>query len=374
MLKILHTGDIHLDSPFARLDARLADRRREEARASFSAMMAYARKCGVDLVLMAGDIVDREYATRATMELLTREFSRMSCPIVIAPGNHDCVLPGSIWMQDIFPENVYIFRSQSLAKFSFDALHTDVYGYAFTSPEMAESPLCGQSVERPDRINLLCAHGDITSPVSRYAPITRTDLAGFGADYAALAHIHNPPAVERRGKTVSAYCGCLEGRAPDETGPKGAIIAEISRETGAAATVRVGRVRFSRRRYENAEADCTGASTAGDLTECVREAIAAGGYGEDTLLRVTLKGSVAPSLIVDTDALAAGFDGLFSLEVRDETTPIISAAELMGDRTVRGEFYRMLLPRLESADPRERRVAAMALREGLAAMSGGGSI
>ena len=41
MLKILHTGDIHLDSPFSRLDARKAEIRREELRSSFSAMFSY---------------------------------------------------------------------------------------------------------------------------------------------------------------------------------------------------------------------------------------------------------------------------------------------------------------------------------------------
>lgn len=369
MLKILHTGDIHLDSPFARLDARRAQQRREEARASFCAMLAYARKSGVDLILMAGDIFDREYAARETVELLVREFSRLRCPVVIAPGNHDCAAPGSIWTRDIFPENVYIFRSPEITKFSFDDLNTDVYGCAFTAPERTDPPLSGRRVEREDRINLLCIHGDTSSPISRYAPISRADLSGFGADYAALGHIHNAPAIERREKTVSAYCGCLEGRAPDETGPKGAVAAEITKENGTAA-VRAGRIRFARRRYENAEADCTGAATLTEIEERIRAAVAAGGFGEDTLLRLTLTGAVEPTLTVDTAMLEGRFPGLYSLSVTDETTAELSAAQLLGDRTVRGEFYRMLLPRLESGSPRERRIAVMALRSGLAAMSG----
>ena len=369
MLKILHTGDIHLDSPFARLDEKRAAARREELRAAFSAMIAYARGSAVDMVLMAGDIFEREYVGRQTEEFLIRELSRLRCPVIIAPGNHDCASPDSIWMRDIFPDNVYIFRSPEVTRFSFDSLNTDVYGYAFTSAEITESPLYGRRVQDPTRINLLCAHADTTSPLSRYAPITRADLAGFGADYAALGHIHNPGAIECRDGTVSAYCGCLEGRAPDEIGPKGAVIAEIAKE-GTKATVRAGRIRFSRRRYENATADCSGAITLGDIEAAIHKAITAGGYGEDTLLRLTLSGSVDPSLIVDTGALSERFPEVFSLEITDSTLPALRAEDFENDRTVRGEFYRALLPMIENGTPRERRIAAAALRRGLAAISG----
>ena len=369
MLKILHTGDIHLDSPFARMDAKKAQQRREEARASFCAMLAYARKTGVDLILMAGDVFDGEYVSRETTEMLVREFAKLSCPVVISPGNHDYYSPSGIWGKLRFPENVFIFRTPEVTKFSFDSLHTDVYGYAFTEAEMLQSPLSGQRVQDPSRINLLCAHGDTTSPLSRYAPLSCGEIAAFGADYAALGHIHNAPSVDRREKTVSVYCGCLEGRAPDETGPKGAVIAEITKE-GTTAAVRAGRIRFSKRRYENAQTDCTGADSLAALESRIRQTVADGGYGEDTLLRLTLTGEVDPLLAVDTEALQQRFPELFSLEITDGTTPALSAAELMNDRTVRGEFYRALLPAIESGDPHKRRIAVEALRLGLAAMSG----
>ena len=48
----------------------------------------------------------------------------------------------------------------------------------------------------------------------------------------------------------------------------------------------------------------------------------------------------------------------------------LSADELRRDPTVRGEFYRLLEPRLTSDDPEERATAAAALRAGLAALAG----
>ena len=369
MLKILHTGDIHLDSPFARLDARKAEIRREELRAVFSALFSYARTNGVDMILIAGDVFDREFVTRETLALMMREFEMTNCPIIIAPGNHDCAAPGSIWTKPIFPKNVHIFRSPEISKFSFDDLGVDVYGYAFVSPEMTECPLNGARAEDPQRINLLCAHGELGVPLSRYCPISRAVLGEFGADYAALGHIHNASPMEKIGDTVTGYCGCPEGRAFDETGVKGAVLCEIEKN-GTQSDVRAKRIRFSKRRYENEAIDCTGAETLADIETRVGGCIAEKGYGEDTLLRVVLQGSVSPALIVDARALQTRFPQLFSLEVRDETLPAINPRDFENDRTVRGEFYRTLAAKMESGTPEERKIAAMALRYGLSAIAG----
>lgn len=369
MLKILHTGDIHLDSPFSHLDERRAEIRRREVREAFSDAMTYARENGVDLVLIAGDVFDGEFVTRETAAWLQRELAALRCPVVIAPGNHDCRSPSSVWARTEFPENVRIFRTAETEKFSFDDLRCDVYGYAFTAPELTECPLSGRTVDDPARINLICAHGDTSSPLSRYCPITRAVLRDFGADYAALGHIHNPGAIVCRDGTVSAYCGSLEARAPDETGEHGAIVAEIEKEDGT-ANVRTERIRFSRRRYESLTVDVTGADTFSSVEEKLARAASDAGCGEDTLLRAELRGAVAPGLVVDTKALEESLPGLFAVRVTDATAPALSMRELENDRTVRGEFCRALLEKIESGSPRERRIATMALRCGLAAMSG----
>lgn len=369
MLKILHTGDIHLDSPFARLDARKAEIRRGELRAAFSAMFSYARTNRVDMILLAGDVFDRDFVTRETLSLMLREFETTECPIIIAPGNHDCAAPGSIWTKPIFPKNVHIFRTPSVEKISFDEMGVDVYGYAFVSPEMTECPLSGAHAEDPDRINLLCAHGEIGVPLSRYCPVSRAELSEFGADYAALGHVHNAPAAEQIGNTLVAYCGCPEGRAFDEPGIKGAVLCEIEKKDGR-ADVRLKRIRFSRRRYESEAVDCTGVETLTEIEERIGHCIREKGYGEDTLLRTVLQGSVSPALIVDVNALRARFPQLFFLEVRDETLPAINPRDFENDRTVRGEFYRTLAAQMESGTPEERKIAAMALRYGLSAIAG----
>lgn len=367
MLKILHTGDIHLDSPFARLDARRAEIRRMELRDTFSSLITYACEKGVDVLLIAGDLFDRDFVTRETISFLQKEFARFENPIVISPGNHDCCSPESIWMKKLFPENVHVFTTEDVQCFSLEKC--DVYGYAFTAPERRICPLQNHSVQNPDRINLLCAHGDLGVPLSPYCPISRGDLRAFGADYAALGHIHNPAAIEHCDGVVFGYCGCLEGRAPDETGPKGATLVEIEKN-GNTADIRTERLRFSRRRYETEETDCTGADTVAEIERRISAVIRDRDYGDDVLLRVILRGAVSPALPVDTHVLEERISGLFSVEILDETVPAISARDYENDRTVRGEFYRILAQKIENGSPQERRVAAMALRYGLSAVSG----
>ena len=70
MIKIMHTGDIHLDSPFSSLTSRQAEVRRNELRAAFTSMMTYAKMNNTDLLLIAGDVFDAEYVTRETVSLL----------------------------------------------------------------------------------------------------------------------------------------------------------------------------------------------------------------------------------------------------------------------------------------------------------------
>ena len=96
MVKILHTADIHLDSPFSLLDVKKAQARKAELRGTFSSMMLYAKSEKYHIVLMAGDLFDSEFATKETLEMMATQFaSAPECRFVISPGNHDPLTPKS---------------------------------------------------------------------------------------------------------------------------------------------------------------------------------------------------------------------------------------------------------------------------------------
>ncbi len=369
MIKILHTGDVHLDSAFSGLDSRHAEIRRNELRAAFTSMMTYARTAGVDLILIAGDLFDGGYITRETVALLLREFERFEKPVFIAPGNHDPASSDSVWTKITFPENVHIFRESSLSSADVPDLPVTVYGFGFTANDLVTVPVENMHVADPSRVNLLVCHCDMPGVKSstKDCPMTAEHLDAFGADYAALGHIHNPPAPGHDGRWC--YCGCLEARAFDETGPKGACIVEIDK-TGTTSSVTIKKVRFSKRRYEKGELALTGMATQADVREAVAAYVAQNRYGEDTLLSLRLTGVVAQSLVIDTEALENSPCGLFLLRVEDATMPDIDCAALEHDPTITGELYRILKPSIESDDIRTQEVAVRAFRYALSALAG----
>ncbi|MBQ8186045.1 MAG: DNA repair exonuclease [Clostridia bacterium] len=364
MIKILHTGDIHLDSAFSRLDSRHAEIRRNELRAAFTSMMAYAKLCGADLMLISGDLTDSQLVTRESAAMLCREFTTFGKPVFIAPGNHDPATQKSIWLRDSLPENVHVFTKPEVEAFDLDELNLTVYGFGFDSPDLEVSPLKNVTVEDRSRVNLLVCHCDMRSTVSIDCPVTEDELLAFGADYAALGHVHNP--AEYTGNRW-CYCGCLEPRGFDECGIKGACVVEIDKK-GEESDVNVRRVRFAKRRYEKGELALDTPRTQSDVREAVDNYIREMKYGEDTLLSLTLTGTVSSGLVIDTEALSDNPSPLFLLDITDRTVPDADPAVLERDITVRGEVYRKLKPLLESSDERNREVGLRALRYALAAL------
>lgn len=363
-MRILHTGDVHLDSPFAGLSAKVAEARRRDARDSFSAMMRYAAENDVDMVIIAGDLFESAFVTRETVAVLRRDFSMLSCPVVIAPGNHDCAEPGGIWSKKLFGDNVYAFTSNELSVLSFDSLGCDVYGWAFTAPNMSNCPLrgsCGDS----ERITLLAAHCDTTSPIGNKCPVSPAVLRAFGADYCALGHIHNPDGANALLSGIGAYCGCPEGRDFGECGVKGAFIVDVEKGHYDARFVR-----FCKKVYRKEELNIDGAADHTDIEGRIRDFCAEESFSDDTLLRITLTGNVDPSLVIDTASLGGAVSGPFYAEVTDATSPMWNGELLLSDKGIRGEVYRKLLPDLESTDEETRMKASRALRYALAALNG----
>ena len=369
MVKIIHTADIHLDSPFSLLDVQKAQMRKNELRETFSAIVKLAESEKADIMMIAGDLFDSGFVTKETTELLVSLFSSVpSCRFVIAPGNHDYIWGHSPYRKENFPKNVYIFDNEQISCFSFPEINVDVYGYAFASDSYTENPLEKKIQLQRSRINILVAHADIGGK-SKYAPVTNSDIMKSGFDYIAFGHIHAGGRVQTVGNTYYAYSGCPEGRSFDECGVKGVIVAELSKNaTQLSADFRNHRT--CKRRYEKINVDITGVSSQDSLVDCVKNAVENEKFDSDVLLRIRLTGRISPETTLYPKKLTAASLGLFYLEVEDASVPLLNYDELKNDISVKGAFFRELLPLLQSENEDERRTAATALRYGLAALDG----
>ncbi len=366
MIKIFHTADLHLDSPFSSLSPMQSEERRAGLRKTFRRMMDFAAGAAVDLVLIPGDLFDSSYISRDTTDVLSECFRAVSCPVVISPGNHDPYTPGSIYASGKLPENVYIFKTETPSSFDFPEIGVCVYGSAFTRDRYENSVLASIFSLPENRINILCQHGDTGSLLSQKAPLSPRDIAYKGFTYAALGHIHVPPEPVVIGNTTVAYPGCPEGRSFDEPGFGSALLVTIEDKKTSLEPIR-----FSERRYMVEELDITGASDDSHVVEKIRHLTSSRGYGSETALRINLVGEVGMNYRPDTSALAqACAADLYLLEIRERTLPCFDASYLESDLSLRGAFYRILAEKMRSGDEYTRRAAAEALRVGFAALDG----
>ena len=366
-MKILHSADWHLDAPMTgRSEEQARFLRQELSKVPEKiADLALQEKC--DMILLAGDLFDGAY-TQESFRKVYEALEKVKIPVFIAPGNHDPYTEKSLYASGRLPENVRVFSTEELSSFVFPELNTVVYGWAFTSERLEHCPLVGKRAEERDRLQLLCAHGDLGTPISPYCPITREDLAAFGADYAALGHKHIPFGAEGGERPAYAYCGCLVGRSFDEPGIGGAVLITARRTESGYALTRE-RVPFADRRYESVTVDLTGVSSEKEVARRIKSAVSEHGFSENTALRVTFTGATPPDFTPPATADGSVL-GLYYLELCDRTSPTFDARELERDMTVRGELYRSLLPRLTDGTPEDRATAARALRMGLAALAG----
>lgn len=370
MIKIFQTGDLHLDSPFSGGDILRSENGRKRLRALFKRMMEFVREKEYDLVLIPGDLYDTGFLGEESAEMIRTELASLPCPVVISPGNHDPYEKGSFYASAALPANVHVFSDEKLGKFEFEEIGAVVYGYAFTSANHRDNPLEGFFADS-DKIKILCAHSEVGVPLSGYAPMSYGDIEASGFDYAALAHIHKAPEVYSSHRLTAAYNGFAEGRGFDEIG-KGSALSVSIFETGEKKEIKYERLSFSDYSFEILPINVTDIESDDDIASLIEREIDTLHYGDNNSLRVLLEGLLpldfSPNLSYIKRRCASLVD---HLEIKDNTLPLADAKALSKDMTLRGELFRTLEEKLNSPDMRERNLAAMALRIGLASLDGG---
>lgn len=359
MFRFVHAADLHLDSAFGALAPQQAAARRRESREMPFRLANYVNTHGIDLVLLAGDLLDGHGAFRETGEQLAQALGQMEAQVCIAPGNHDFLGGGSVWETVDWPENVHIFREPRMTALELPELCAVVHGAAFTAPEQAESLLAGFAAPADGRVHLGVLHGEIDPAENRYDPLGKAEIAASGLAYLALGHIHKRTEPLRFGNTVCAWPGCPEGRGFDELGEKGVLWLEVEKGRTEAEFVPL-----CRRRYQILSVDLTGQA---DPAAAVLAALPTQ-TGED-IYRLLLTGERGLEGL-DLGELERELSPRFwGLTLRDHTRAARALWERRGEDTLTGLFLREMEGRCQ-AEP-ENEAVQLAVRFGLAALEHG---
>ncbi len=330
-LKILHSADWHLDSPFTQVSPSQREYLHRQLLRIPERISRLCREENCDLVLLSGDLFDGPY-TKKSVQALRRALEACAVPVFISPGNHDFLTPDSPWMAEQWPENVHIF-SGGLTNVAVPWLNCRVWGAGYQSMD-CPGLLEGFRAEGTEMYQLGVLHGDPIQLKSPYCPVTAAQVRDSGLDYLALGHVHKAGAF-RAGGTLCGWPGGPMGRGYDEQGEKGVYIVTLDRQ----AELRF--LPLDTPRFFDLELDTDRASLA-DLLP---------GGGSDAFYRITLTGSG------ETGELPGEFP---NLELTDRREAPLDPWANAGEDSLEGVYFRMLREKLEEADPETEQCVSLA--------------
>ena len=210
-LRVLHTADLHLDGDAYGDAARLAAHREQERR-TFRRVVDRALSDEIDLLLIAGDLFDHNRVSDDTVAFVRAELARLRQPVVILPGNHDCLEPKGVHERHDFAvgaPHVHVIRSLDGEIVEFPELDVVVWGRGMQEHVHTFQPLGTRRDVRERRWSIAMGHGfffEERQKPDRSSPIFADQIRDSGWDYVALGHHHLQANVSQPG-VAAWYAG-----------------------------------------------------------------------------------------------------------------------------------------------------------------------
>lgn len=356
-MKLLHCGDLHLDSALsANLDSEKKKQRKSELLAAFVQIAEYAAEHEVRAILIAGDLFDSSYVTKRTQNMVKDTVLRFpDIDFLYLKGNHDTENFLEVWEER--PENLKLFGTEWTYYRYGDVV---IAGAEFGDGN--ETRLYDALMLNRSDCNIVMLHGQTEKyrSAEKAETVSLAALKNKNIDYLALGHIHSYRYETLDSRGAYCYCGCPEGRGFDECGEKGFVCLEVE-ERKITHTF----VPFARRTVHEIFVDISHAETTPAVEKEMRKAL--DGIPEKDLVKVSLTGKVSLSAERDLQYLSGRFeDSFFVFKVNDKEVGIaLRPEEYENDISLRGEFIRTVL-KGDYSDEEKR----MMLELGIRALSG----
>lgn len=234
-MRFLHAADVHLDAQLRIKGAAASNDRRDDllrqaTRRAFANLVDLALGEGVDFVVIAGDLFDREFSETHTWVWAREQFRRLEradVPVYLIRGNHDSLADARGAQRLTWPANVHEFPADRPGTMRIERLGVALHGQSFPTRSVPDD----LAAHYPDAVagafNIGLLHTSLNGSADHdpYAPADPNDLKLKGYDYWALGHIHAHQRVMEEPAIV--YPGCTQGRTIRETGPKGCVLVTV---------------------------------------------------------------------------------------------------------------------------------------------------
>lgn len=313
-VKLLHSADIHVDSPLRGLSRSAdapVDELRGATRRAVENLVDLAVTEEVACLLIAGDLYDGDRDDYDTAIFLNRQFSRLvnaGVKVVIAYGNHDAA--SEITKRLRPPSGVHILGHLQPETITFDDVGLAIHGQSYEKRVVTEDLSAAYPTPISNLLNIGVLHTALTGRPNHdtYAPCTPEGLRARGYDYWALGHVHEREVIVADNQYI-VFPGNLQGRHARETGPKGATLIHIDDDRISA----IEHHSLDDVRWELLKIDASGAVDVDEVCVRITDAAALATSDDNKLyaLRVEIVGatSAADALVSERDSWEAQLRG-----------------------------------------------------------------
>ena len=189
----------------------------------------------MDLVIVAGDLFDHNRVDDNLVSFVVEQLKRLPVSVAILPGNHDCLIPDSVFNRAALWQNcanVRVFRAFLGETLDLPDLGVSLWGKPIDSYAHNVRPLAGIPwPQRNGHWHIAVAHGyyvSVEPPLFPSYHITREEIVTSGWDYIAMGHLITFGCV-CNGPVKAYYCG-----SPSVSGT--VAIVDLAEKTGVQVT------------------------------------------------------------------------------------------------------------------------------------------
>ena len=334
-MKIIHCSDLHLDSKMeTNLNKEKAKERKNEILLTFEKMVDFAKKNGVKVIIIAGDMFDKKNISVKAKKIVKNQIIlNPEIDFLYLKGNHDEI--NFIEEEEEIPSNLKLFNEKEWVTYKYgDIVITGIEIGKQNNYNMYNSLI----LEKND-INIVVMHGQESQNdvKDKTEIINLKELKNKNIDYLALGHIHTFKQEKLDNRGIYCYSGCLEGRGFDECGEKGFVLLDIEDKQ-----IKTQFIPIAKRTLHEINIDITGVTENYDIEQKIEEET--NKISKDDLIKIVLKGKVEAGTTRDIDYLKKKYeDRFYCVKIYDETTLNIDYMKHQNDASLKGEFIRLVL-------------------------------
>lgn len=364
-MKIIHCADLHLDSKLsAHLDSSKEKIKRADLLNSFVDMVNYAKKDGINSIIIAGDLYDKKkLSLDAKSKILDTINLSPNITFYYLKGNHDSEsLLGEL---ESIPNNLKLF-DEGWTKYQIGE-NVVISGIELTKDNINDYT-SNMNLD-PRNINIVVLHGqeNETRNDDNTIVISLKDLRNKHIDYLALGHIHSHKYIPLDSRGYYCYSGCLEPRGFDEIGEHGFVVLDIDENN---KEINHSFVKVTPNHdVKLVKVDVSEAANVSDIFETIKQTFEDETITTNDIVKVELIGECDydESNNINVDIIQRSLESMcYALEVEDKTNTKIDYDAYENSASLKGEFVR-LVKELEGVPEEDK---AKIIRYGIQALRG----